>query len=161
MDRKECRRHTARAGQRAGDDRCFARSSAGPVRNDLGWQEHSEQDRPLLRLTVTGSQYAFIMRKVHETELYIGKWIEVKTDAAECFRSWGKCRARKERAEIRIISGEILLSSRPETPGPGIASAMLRKELRVALQRRRDGLKAVARAERCEVEALCSRTILR
>ncbi|KAL3258581.1 hypothetical protein MRX96_046391 [Rhipicephalus microplus] len=70
---------------------------------------------------------------------------------------------RIERAEIRIISGVILLLSRPESTGPGIASALatLREELRVALQRRWDGLKAVARAERWEMEAWCSRTILR
>ncbi|KAL3171467.1 hypothetical protein MRX96_013677 [Rhipicephalus microplus] len=64
-------------------------------------------------------------------------------------------------AEIKIISGVILLLSRPESTSPGIASASLRKELRVVLQRRWDGLKAVARAERWEMEAWCSRTILR
>lgn len=105
-----------------------------------------------------------IQRKVHATpELDGDRWDEVKADVAECFRSWGKRRAREDREEIRIISGVILLLSRPESTGPGIASALvtLRKELRVALQRRWDGLKAVARAERWEMEAWCSRTILR
>ncbi|KAL3209760.1 hypothetical protein MRX96_052308, partial [Rhipicephalus microplus] len=105
-----------------------------------------------------------ITRKVHATpELDGDRWDEVKADVAECFRSWGKRRAREDREEIRIISGVILLLSRPESTGPGIASALvtLRKELRVALQRRWDGLKAVARAERWEMEAWCSRTILR
>ncbi|KAL3181065.1 hypothetical protein MRX96_037123 [Rhipicephalus microplus] len=93
---------------------------------------------------------------VHATpELDGDRWDEVKADVAECFRSWGKRRAREEREEIRIISGVILLLSRPESTGPGIASALatLRKELRVALQRRWDGLKAVARTERWEMEA--------
>ncbi|KAL3225072.1 hypothetical protein MRX96_004656 [Rhipicephalus microplus] len=105
-----------------------------------------------------------IQRKVHATPEQDGdRWDEVKADVAECFRSWGKGRAREDREEIRIISGVILLLSRPESTGPGIASALvtLRKELRVALQRRWDGLKAVARAERWEMEAWCSRTILR
>lgn len=105
-----------------------------------------------------------IHRQVHETpELDGDKWDEVKANAAECFRSWGKRRAREERAEIKIVSDAILLLSRPESRGPGIASALatLRKELRVALQRRWDGLKAIARAERWEMEAWCSRTILR
>ncbi|KAL3202508.1 hypothetical protein MRX96_042440 [Rhipicephalus microplus] len=77
------------------------------------------------------------IRKVHETpELDGDMWDEVKAGAAECFRSWGKRRARKERAEIRIISGVIFLLSRPESTGPGIAStlATLRKELREALR---------------------------
>ncbi|KAL3208688.1 hypothetical protein MRX96_038868 [Rhipicephalus microplus] len=62
-----------------------------------------------------------------------------------------------------MISGVILLLSRPESTSPGIASALatLHKELRVALQRRWDGLKAVTRAERREMEVWCSRTILR
>ncbi|KAL3209954.1 hypothetical protein MRX96_037592 [Rhipicephalus microplus] len=105
-----------------------------------------------------------IQRKVHATpELDGDRWDEVKADVAECFRSWGKRRAREDREEIRIISGVILVLSRPESTSPGIASALvtLRKELRVALQRHWDALKAVARAERWEMEAWCSRTILR
>ncbi|KAH7961737.1 hypothetical protein HPB52_011843 [Rhipicephalus sanguineus] len=99
---------------------------------------------------------SFIHRMVHPSaELDGDKWDEVKAGAAECFRTWGKLRAKEERAEIKIISDAILLLSRPESCGPGIAPALttLRKELRVALQRRWDGLKAVARAERWEMEA--------
>ncbi|KAL3201704.1 hypothetical protein MRX96_042853 [Rhipicephalus microplus] len=90
-----------------------------------------------------------IQRKVHETpELDSDEWDKVKAGAAKCFQSWGKCRVREERAEIRIISGVILLFSQPESTGPGIASALaaLREELRLALQRRWDGLKAIAHA---------------
>ncbi|KAH7972392.1 hypothetical protein HPB52_011876 [Rhipicephalus sanguineus] len=99
---------------------------------------------------------SLIHRLVHQSaELDRNKWDEVKAGAAECFRSWGKRRAKEERAEITIVSDAILLLSRPESCGPGIAPAliMLRKELRVALQRRWDGLKAIARAERWEMEA--------
>ncbi|KAH8027371.1 hypothetical protein HPB51_004723 [Rhipicephalus microplus] len=64
-----------------------------------------------------------IQRKVHVTpELDGDRWDEVKADVAECFRSWGKRPAREERAEMRNISGVILLLSRPESTDPGIAS---------------------------------------
>ncbi|KAL3250675.1 hypothetical protein MRX96_055421 [Rhipicephalus microplus] len=187
MDRWAWRRRTARAGRPAGADRCLARSSAGPVRNDLvgrsarsridrfyvspslapsmhsSWVVSSAlSDHCLLILRLAGTDITaqskrpwrlnsrllndreilvdvarLIQRKVHATpELDGGKWDQVKADAAECFRSWGKRRAWEERADIRIISGAILLLSRPESTGPGIPSALatLHKELRVALQ---------------------------
>ncbi|KAH7971654.1 hypothetical protein HPB52_001152 [Rhipicephalus sanguineus] len=105
-----------------------------------------------------------ISRSIQDSAALDGnKWDEVKAGVAECFREWGKRRAKEERAEIKIVSSAILLLSRPESCGPGIAEALtsLRKELRVLLQRRWDGLKAVARAERWEMEAWCSRTVLR
>lgn len=91
------------------------------------------------------------------------EWDGVKEAVAECFKSWGKRRAREERAEIKIVSDVILVYSKPLSGGPGAPAALisLRKELRVLLQRRWDGLRAVARAERWEMEAWCSRNVLR
>ncbi|KAH7986718.1 hypothetical protein HPB52_024774 [Rhipicephalus sanguineus] len=87
----------------------------------------------------------------------------VKASVAECFREWGKRRAREERAEIKIVSDAILLLSKPLSGGPGVTAALtsLRKELRVLLQRRWDRLRATARAEQWEMEAWCSRNVLR
>ncbi|KAH7975594.1 hypothetical protein HPB52_003592 [Rhipicephalus sanguineus] len=91
------------------------------------------------------------------------EWDAVKASVAECFREWGKRRAREERAEIKIVSDAILLLSKPLSSGPGVTAALtsLRKELRVLLQRRWDRLRATARAEQWEMEAWCSRNVLR
>ncbi|KAH7968495.1 hypothetical protein HPB52_009014 [Rhipicephalus sanguineus] len=91
------------------------------------------------------------------------EWDAVKASVAECFREWGKRRAREERAEIKIVSDAILLLSKPLSGGPGVTAALtsLRKELRVLLQRRWDRLRATARAEQWEMEAWCSRNVLR
>ncbi|KAH7961180.1 hypothetical protein HPB52_005185 [Rhipicephalus sanguineus] len=80
------------------------------------------------------------------------EWDAVKASVAECFREWGKRRAREERAEIKIVSDAILLLSKPLSGGPGVTAALtsLRKELRVLLQRRWDRLRATARAEQWE-----------
>ncbi|KAH7939895.1 hypothetical protein HPB52_018877 [Rhipicephalus sanguineus] len=91
------------------------------------------------------------------------EWDAVKASVAECFREWGKRRACEERAEIKIVSDAILLLSKPLSGGPGVTAALtsLRKELRVLLQRRWDRLRATARAEQWEMEAWCSRNVLR
>ncbi|KAH7935215.1 hypothetical protein HPB52_004803 [Rhipicephalus sanguineus] len=91
------------------------------------------------------------------------EWDAVKASVAECFREWGKRRAREERAEIKIVSDAILLLSKPLSGGPGVTAALtsLRKELRVLLQRRWDRLRATALAEQWEMEAWCSRNVLR
>ncbi|KAH7983086.1 hypothetical protein HPB52_009123 [Rhipicephalus sanguineus] len=72
------------------------------------------------------------------------EWDAVKASVAECFREWGKRRAREERTEIKIVSDAILLLSKPLSGGPGVTAALtsLRKELRVLLQRRWDRLRA-------------------
>ncbi|KAH6947442.1 hypothetical protein HPB50_019031 [Hyalomma asiaticum] len=69
------------------------------------------------------------------------EWDEVKAGVTECFREWGKRRAREERAEIQVVSDAILLLSMPLSCGPGITAALtsLRKQLRTLLQRRWDG----------------------
>ncbi|KAH8018530.1 hypothetical protein HPB51_008407 [Rhipicephalus microplus] len=129
-------------------DRFYVSPSLAPSMHSAWLVSSALSDHSLLILRLAGTDIA-------AKELDGDRWDEVKADVAECFRSWGKRRAREEREEIRIISGVILLLSRPESTGPGIASALatLRKELRVALQRRWDGLKAVARTERWEMEA--------
>ncbi|KAH7947379.1 hypothetical protein HPB52_011060 [Rhipicephalus sanguineus] len=48
------------------------------------------------------------------------EWDAVKASVAECFREWGKRRAREERAEIKIVSDAILLLSKPLSSGPGL-----------------------------------------
>ncbi|KAL3170012.1 hypothetical protein MRX96_015083 [Rhipicephalus microplus] len=90
-------------------------------------------------------------------------WDTVKAGVAERFRDWGKRRAREERAGIKVVSDAILLLSKPLSCGPAVTAALtsLRKEYRVLLQRRWDRLRATARAEQWEMEALCSRNVLR
>ncbi|KAL3205255.1 hypothetical protein MRX96_011153 [Rhipicephalus microplus] len=90
-------------------------------------------------------------------------WDTVKAGVAERFRDWGKRRAREERAEIKAVSDAILLLSKPLSCGLGVTAALtsLRKEYRVLLQRRWDRLRATARAEQWEMEAWCSRNVLR
>ncbi|KAH7983504.1 hypothetical protein HPB52_012379 [Rhipicephalus sanguineus] len=71
------------------------------------------------------------------------EWDAVKASVAECFR---EC-----------------MGQAPLSGGPGVTAALtsLRKELRVLLQRRWDRLRATARAEQWEMEAWCSRNVLR
>ncbi|KAH8019863.1 hypothetical protein HPB51_022964 [Rhipicephalus microplus] len=90
-------------------------------------------------------------------------WDTVKAGVAERFRDWGKRRAREERAGIKVVSDAILLLSKPLSCGPAVTAALtsLRKEYRVLLQRRWDRLRATARAEQWEMEAWCSRNVLR
>ncbi|KAL3172941.1 hypothetical protein MRX96_012685 [Rhipicephalus microplus] len=90
-------------------------------------------------------------------------WDTVKAGVVERFRDWGKRRAREERAGIKAVSDAILLLSKPLSCGPGVTAALtsLRKKYRVLLQRRWDSLRATARAEQWEMEAWCSKNVLR
>ncbi|KAL3185228.1 hypothetical protein MRX96_031100 [Rhipicephalus microplus] len=91
------------------------------------------------------------------------EWDAVKAGVAERFQDWGKKRARKERAETKVVSDAILLLSKLLSGNPGATAALtsLRKEYGVLLQRRWYRLRATARAEQWEIVARCSRNILR
>lgn len=97
------------------------------------------------------------------SDLDAERWDDFKNEVRECLRAWGRRLAQEQRAAIQVVSDAILLLSSPVSCGPGVAAALveLRREHRRLLRIRWDGLRAIARAERWEMETWCSRSILR
>ncbi|KAL3204852.1 hypothetical protein MRX96_041156 [Rhipicephalus microplus] len=144
-------------------DHCIARAAASTFKNMTATLMYS-----LARLSHAKHNTAFVLQEsftVHSCDQNFGgsEWDTVKAGVAECFRDWGKRRAREERAGIKAVSEAILLLSKPLSGGPGVTAALtsLRKDNRVLLQRRWDRLRATARAEQWEIEAWYSRIVLR